>query len=102
MAEASSESAVGKFVGAPIMAALGAWVGWATAGSTGALGSALVHLLAIAGGICGLAFGLIYTRNLGILGAVGEERDTPSLKLMRRYARASPKATWQPGFTPDG
>jgi hypothetical protein len=77
MAEASSESAVGKFVGAPIMTALGAYVGWLTAGSTGVLGSALAHLLAIGGGVIGLAFTLIYARNVGVLGAGGNEQGTP-------------------------
>lgn len=77
MAEASTESAVGKFVGAPILTALGAYLAWLTAGSTGVLGSALVHVLAIGGGILGLAFSLIYGRNIGVLGSGGAEKDTP-------------------------
>jgi hypothetical protein len=73
----SSETTVGKFVGAPIMAAIGAWLGWLTGGPTGALGSAPAQLLAIGGGTCGLIFALIYARNVGVLGAGGEEKDTP-------------------------
>ena len=37
MAEASSESAVGKFIGAPISAALTALGTWLTAGANGAV-----------------------------------------------------------------
>jgi hypothetical protein len=69
MAEKSAESAVGKYLGAPIGGALTALLTWVTAGSTGALAPALISLLAVAGGLCGLALTLVYRRYLGILGA---------------------------------
>jgi hypothetical protein len=69
MAEKSGESAVGKYLGAPMGGALTALLTWATAGSTGALPPALVPLLAVAGGFCGLALTLLYHRYLGILSA---------------------------------
>jgi len=69
MAEQAAEGAVGKYLGPPISAALGAVVAWATAGSISAVGPALVSLLAILGGICGLVFTLVYRRYLGVLGA---------------------------------
>jgi hypothetical protein len=53
----------------PISGALAALVTWATAGWTGAIGSALVALLAILGGTCGLALTLYYRRQLAVLGA---------------------------------
>ena len=40
----SSESAVGKYLGPPISAALGALVTWARAGSIGAVGPAHIFL----------------------------------------------------------
>jgi hypothetical protein len=58
MAEKSAESTVGKYLGAPITGALTGLVTWATAGWTGAIGSAMVALLAILGGICGLTLTL--------------------------------------------
>jgi hypothetical protein len=69
MADKSAESTVGKYLGAPITGALTALVTWATAGWTGAIGSALVALLAILGGIFGLALTLYYRRQLAVLGA---------------------------------
>jgi hypothetical protein len=69
MAEKSDESAVGKYLGAPIGGAFTALLTWATAGWTGALTPALVSLLAVAGGVCGLVLTLLYRRYLGILGA---------------------------------
>jgi hypothetical protein len=69
MAEKSAESTVGKYLGVPITGALTALVTWATAGWTGAIGSALVSTLAILGGICGLALTLYYRRQLAVLGA---------------------------------
>ena len=71
MAEKSAESTVGKYLGAPITGALTGLVTWATAGWTGAIGSALVALLALLGGICGLALTLYYRRQLAVLGANG-------------------------------
>jgi hypothetical protein len=62
MAENSSDTGVEKFIGAPISAAVTALVTWLTVGSTGAVSATLVHLLAIAGGIFGLAFALLYQR----------------------------------------
>ena len=44
MAETTAESAVGKYLGALIGGALTALVTWATAGSTGAIGPALVSV----------------------------------------------------------
>jgi len=69
MAEKSAESAVGKYLGAPIGGALTALITWATAGSTGAISPALVSLLAVLGGLSGLALTLLYRRYLAILGA---------------------------------
>jgi hypothetical protein len=69
MAEKSAESTVGKYLGAPITGALTGLVTWATAGWTGAIGSAMVALLAILGGICGLTLTLYYRRQLAVLGA---------------------------------
>jgi hypothetical protein len=69
MAEKSAESAVGKYLGAPIGGALAALITWATAGSTGAIRTALVSLLAVVGGLSGLALTLLYRRYLPILGA---------------------------------
>jgi hypothetical protein len=68
MAEKSGESTVGKYLGAPIGGALTALLTWLTAGSS-ALAPALISLVAVAGGLCGLALTLIYRRYLGILGA---------------------------------
>ena len=69
MAEQFPESVVAKAIGHPIGTALGTLIGWLTAGSTGVLGSALGPLLSVLGGICGLAFSLIYRRYVGVLGA---------------------------------
>jgi hypothetical protein len=69
MADKSAESTVGKYLGAPITGALTGLITWATAGWTGAIGSALVALLAILGGIFGLALTLYYRRQLAVLGA---------------------------------
>ncbi len=69
MAEASSESAVGKFIGAPISAALTALGTWLTAGANGAVSQAMASLLAFVGGICALALTLYYRRQLAVLGA---------------------------------
>jgi hypothetical protein len=77
MAENSSDTGVEKFIGAPISAAVTALVTWLTAGSSGAVSATLVHLLAIAGGIFGLAFALVYQGYVGVLGAGAEERETP-------------------------
>jgi hypothetical protein len=69
VAEKSAESTVGNYLGAPIGGAFTALATWAMAGSTGAISPALVSLLSVAGGICGLALTLLYRRYLGILGA---------------------------------
>jgi hypothetical protein len=69
MPEHSPESTVGKYFGPPINTALGVVVTWATAGSIGAISPALVALLSVLGGICGLALTLVYRRYLGVLGA---------------------------------
>jgi hypothetical protein len=69
MAEGTAQGAMGKYLGVPISGALAALVTWATAGWTGAIGSALVSLLAILAGICGLALTLYYRRQLAVLGA---------------------------------
>jgi hypothetical protein len=69
MAEKSAESAVGRYLGAPIGGALTALITWATAGSTGTISPALVFLLAVLGGLSGIALTLLYRRYLAILGA---------------------------------
>jgi hypothetical protein len=69
MAEKSAESTFGKYLGAPITGSLTGLATWATAAWTGATGSALGALLAILGGICGLALTLYYRRQLAVLGA---------------------------------
>jgi hypothetical protein len=68
MAEKSAESAVGRYLGAPIGGALTALITWATAGS-GSISPALVSLLAVAGGMGGVALTLLYRRYFAILGA---------------------------------
>jgi hypothetical protein len=90
MAETSPESAVGKFIGTPISTALGAYVAWLV-GSASPVGSVLVQLLAIGGGICGLAFGLIYMRYLGVLGADGDGKDGPRVLGASGEVRDSPE-----------
>ncbi len=69
MAEGVDESIVTKGVGGAIFAVLGAGIGMLTGGSTGVLGTALGHVLVIAGAVCGLAFSLLYRRYLGVLAA---------------------------------
>lgn len=69
MTEQPSGSAIVKFIGPPISAAAGMLISWLTARSTGALGPALMALLSLLGGICGVALMLIYRRYVGVLGA---------------------------------
>ena len=69
VAEPSTESAVGKFLGPPISAGLTALVTWLSAGATGAVSQAAALLLALLGGICGLSLTLYYRRQLGVLGS---------------------------------
>jgi hypothetical protein len=68
MAGQLPESIGVKAIGHSIGVGLGTLIGWLTAGSTG-IGSALVALVSIIGGICGFAYPLIYRRYVGILGA---------------------------------
>jgi hypothetical protein len=77
MAEHSPESLVGKYLGPPIAAALGGLVTWLTAGSTGAISSALQYLLALIGGIFALAFTHTYRHYFGVLGQGNKRRGTP-------------------------
>ena len=53
MAEPSPDTGLLKAVGPRLIAAIGAVIGWLPGGSSGAAGSALMSLLAVAGGICG-------------------------------------------------
>jgi hypothetical protein len=57
------------------MAALGAALAWLTAGST--VGPAMATLLSLVGGICFLAFSLLYRRYIGVLGAGAEPEGSP-------------------------
>src|SRR5215831_11886911 len=77
MAEHSAESLVGKYLGPPIAAVLGGLVTWLTAGSTGAISSALQYLLALIGGIIALAFAHTYRHYFGVLGQGHKRRGTP-------------------------
>jgi hypothetical protein len=71
MTQPAVESIVSKTIGPSISTALGTLATWLAAGSTG-IESALLALLSILGGICGLVFSLIYRRYLGVLGAGAE------------------------------
>ena len=100
MAEKSDESTIGKYLGAPIGGAVTALLTWTTAGSTGALSPALVSLFAVAGGICGLVFTLLYRRYLGILGT---DRRWPAKRQAYDALRTAwPGATCPRASTPDG
>ena len=75
MAEGLDESVVTKGVGSAIYSLLGALIGVVTGGSTGLLGTALGHGLAIAGAVCGLWFSIVYRRYLGVLAASAPTTD---------------------------
>jgi hypothetical protein len=77
MADHPAERTISGFIGPPITAALGSLATWLAARSTGALAPALISLLAVLGGICGLAFTLTYRHYFGVLGAGNKRRGTP-------------------------
>ncbi len=54
----------------------GAVIGWLPGGSRGAMGSALVSLVAFVGALSGFVFPLLYKRYLGILAASGKREGT--------------------------
>jgi Na+/phosphate symporter len=91
MAEKSGESAVGKYLGAPIGGALTALLTRLTAGSTGVLAPALISLFAVAGGLCGLPLTLIYRRYLDILGA-DRRRPAERQALQRSRLKENPNS----------
>jgi hypothetical protein len=76
MSEPSPDKGFVNTIGPWIIGAVGAVIGWLPGGLTGAMGSALMSLLAVAGGVCGLIFSLMYKRYLGILGASTKRKGT--------------------------
>ena len=78
VAQPSPDSAVIKTIGPLISSVIGALIGWLPGGSTGFMGSALTALLAIAGGVSGLIFSLMYRRYVGVLGAGGGRKGFPA------------------------
>jgi hypothetical protein len=83
MADELSANDVATALGAPIMAALGAAISWMVAGSN-SVETALKTLLAVIGGICFLAFSLIYRRYVGVLGAGAESEGSPEREAYDR------------------
>jgi len=78
MAGPSPESIIVRTIGPLIVTAIGGVLGWLPGGLTGALSSTFTALLAIAGGIVGLVFSLMYRRYVGVLGAGGGRKGSPS------------------------
>jgi hypothetical protein len=76
MSESSPDSVFIKFIWPLSGAAIGWLIGLLPGGLTDTLGSALISLLAAAGGVCGLICSLIYKRYLGILGASTKRKGT--------------------------
>jgi hypothetical protein len=76
VAEQSLDSKFLKIVGPVIASAVAAAIGWLT-GGTGYFAAALTTLFAVLGGICGLAFSLMYQRYLGVLASGGAEEESP-------------------------
>ena len=77
MAEQSLDSKFLKIVGPAIFGAVGAALGWLT-GGTGYFAAALTTLFAVLGGICALAFSLMYRRYLGVLASGGAPKARPA------------------------
>ena len=76
MGESSPDKTFLNAVGPWIIGAVGAVIGWLPGGLTGGMGSALMSLLAVAGGVCSLIFSLMYKRYLGILAASAKRKGT--------------------------
>jgi hypothetical protein len=77
MADQSPDSQFLKIVRPAIGSAVGAALGWLTGGS-GHVAVALTTGLAVVGGICALAFSLMYQRYLGVLAAGGARKGSPA------------------------
>jgi hypothetical protein len=78
MADPSPDSVIVKTIGPFIGTAIGTLIGWLPGGSTGGIAPVLTALLALVGGISGLAFSLIYKRYLGVLAAGRSRKGSPA------------------------
>jgi len=77
MADQSPDSKFLGIVGPTIGSALGAVLGWLT-GESSHVAGAVTTGLAVVGGICALAFSLMYRRCLGVLASGGTRKGSPA------------------------
>lgn len=77
MTDVTSESFTGKAINNSVGALAGAFLAWLFGGFGSALGSGLLALLAVLGGLFGLISTVIYRRYVGVLAAGGMGKTSP-------------------------